>query len=72
MRQQLLSLPLNTLKYMFSLKPTKVKAFKAPQVAKMPAIKDPLSTVPKYQGKGTRARLNTAATKMFFGSKFSK
>ncbi len=26
----------------------------------------------KYQGKGTRARLNTAASKMFFGQKASK
>jgi hypothetical protein len=27
---------------------------------------------PKFQGKGTRARLNTAASKTFFGSKISK
>lgn len=28
--------------------------------------------VPKFQGKGTRARLNTAAEKHMFNSKYSK
>lgn len=27
--------------------------------------------VPKFQGKGTRARLNTAANKLMFDSKYS-
>lgn len=30
------------------------------------------SETPKFQGKGTRARLNTAAEKHLFNSKYSK
>ena len=31
----------------------------------------PKSEPPKYDGKGTRARLNTAAEKMIFNTKYS-
>ena len=37
------------------------------------AAKEPVKVQEtKYSGKGTRARLNTGAYKMFFGSKASK
>lgn len=50
-------------KYMFAKHPKIAKEF----AAKTPSIK----TLPKYSGKGTRARLNTAAEKMF-SAKVSK
>ena len=43
-----------------------------PQLKKMTAAKTPKPVQQKFQGKGTRARLNTAASKSFFGSKYSK
>lgn len=49
--------------YMFANKPKMAKEF----AAKTPSI----NTLPKYSGKGTRARLNTAAGKMMFGRKAS-
>ncbi len=48
---------------------------KHPNMAKEWAAKTPdIKSLPekKFQGKGTRARLNTAASKAFFGSKYSK
>lgn len=47
-------------KYMFA---------KHPKIAKEFAEKTPdMKALPKYSGKGTRARLNTAAEKTFFRS----
>jgi hypothetical protein len=46
--------------------------FTKQQMKKMKAAKTPKPVVPKFQGKGTKARLNTAAEKSFFGSKASK
>lgn len=40
-----------------------------PQLKKM--IKTPKPVEPKFQGKGTKARLNTAAEKHLFNSKYS-
>lgn len=37
----------------------------------MIAAKNPKPVEPKFQGKGTRARLNTAAEKHLFNSKYS-
>ncbi len=45
-------------KFMFSQKPKIAKEF----ASKTPSIK----ALPKYSGKGTRKRLNTAAEKTFF------
>lgn len=43
-----------------------------PQLKKMVAAKIPQEPEPpKFQGKGTRARLNTAAEKLMFNSKYS-
>lgn len=50
-------------KYMFANHPKIAKEF----AAKTPNIK----ALPKYAGKGTRARLNTAAEKHMFNSRFS-
>ncbi len=50
--------------YLFANKPKVAKEF----AAKTPSVK----ALPKYAGKGTRARLDTAANKMFFGTKRSK
>ena len=51
-------------KFMFANKPVLAKEF----ASKTPSIK----ALPKYSGKGTKARLNTAANKMLFNSKYSK
>lgn len=52
------------------------KPFHKTEVKKMIATKEasktPVVSAPHHSGKGTRARLNTAAEKTFFGSKFSK
>ncbi len=53
-------------RFMFSQKPKLAKEF----AAKTPSIKA-LPNKVKYSGKGTKARLNTAAEKNFFGSKSS-
>ncbi len=48
---------------------------KHPKIAKEFAAKTPnIKALPekKFQGKGTRARLNTAAEKHMFNSKYSK
>lgn len=43
-----------------------------PQLKKMIAAKAPKPPeAPKFQGKGTKARLNTAAEKHLFNSKYS-
>ncbi len=42
------------------------------QLKKMTKAKEPKPEIPKFQGKGTRARLNTAAEKELFNSRFSK
>jgi hypothetical protein len=42
------------------------------QMKKMKAAKMSKPLAPKFQGKGTKARLNTAAEKHFFNSKASK
>jgi hypothetical protein len=41
------------------------------QIAEVKASKQPQIKEPHHQGKGTPARINTAAEKHFFGSKFS-
>lgn len=51
-------------KFMFAKKPALAKEF----AAKTPSIK----ALPHHSGKGTKARLNTAAEKMMFSSKYSK
>lgn len=43
-----------------------------PEIKKMVQAKEPKPQEPKFQGKGTRARLNTAAEKHLFNSKYSK
>lgn len=42
-----------------------------PQLKKL-IKKTPKPELPKFEGKGTRARLNTAAEKHLFNSKYSK
>jgi len=53
-------------KWMFTNKPNMAKewATKTPSIKALPEK--------KFQGKGTRARLNTAAEKHMFNSKYSK
>lgn len=57
---------------MFTKKQAKSLIVKHPAVAKEMGVKVPVIKAPsQYTGKGTRARLNTAAEKMF-SSKFSE
>lgn len=41
------------------------------QISQVKASKEPQIRAPHHQGKGTPARLNTAAEKHLFGSKYS-
>lgn len=52
-------------KFMFAKKPALAKEFasKTPSIKALPA---------HHSGKGTKARMNTAAEKMMFKSKYSK
>lgn len=50
-----------------SSKPKDIKV-----IAKQIAQKTPVPQEPRFQGKGTRARLNTAAEKHMFRSQYSK
>ena len=52
-------------KWMFANKPKMAKEW----ASKTPSIK---SLPEHHSGKGTKARLNTAAEKKFFGSRYSK
>lgn len=58
-------------KFMFAKKPALAKEF-ASKTPDMKALPEHKEMKPHHSGKGTRARLNTAAEKHFFNSKYSK